>query len=428
MVCTISTVAVCPINSDNGQVLLIVGCAGSKPQASGQVMIKKQVAEPSGRKNGVMTHSWYSNPLDWPHIDRMILLAALIGMSPFLISGGIAWLYWVSPDLLNVPVALGYIALQAVYALLLIGLSWMAFYKRQHQDRWDAMEAIIVFSYPPAILVGAWLSGTSFTVGLLLLVLGVNVAAPLASAKRLKQAYLLSFPAFALILLLILSGHFRYAPLFAAIPVNADGTPKTFWLIFEFGVLIVTLGVLYIALLSVDRWSNREASFKLMSSEDSLTRLANRRTFLDRAEAEFQRALRKENRCLACILLDIDHFKQVNDQYGHPVGDEVLVEVARCLQTGARPYDEIGRYGGEEFILLLPDTSKADALLVAERIRALIEKLAVKVDGQVLGVTASLGLACYPSANVATLEHLIKAADDALYAAKNTGRNRVASV
>lgn len=355
----------------------------------------------------------------------MILLIMLIGLSPILISGGLIWLYLVAPESLNVPVAIGYLLLQSAYGALLLGLVVAALSKRRYQSQWQAMEIIIIYSFVTVIFIGGWLSGTSFTIAILLLVLGVSVAAPLASAKRLKTAYLVSLPVFVIILALILSGKFRYAPLFSELPIQPSGAPKTFWLVFEFSVVIITLAILYIALISVDRWSNREAYFKLMSTEDGLTRLANRRTFLDRAQIEFARAQRKSDRHLACVLLDIDHFKQVNDTHGHPVGDAVLVGVASCLLSGARPYDEVGRYGGEEFILLLPDTKPDEAQMVAERLRASIENTVIRTGDLALTVTASFGVACYPSSNVETLEALIKQADDALYQAKKVGRNQV---
>jgi two-component system, cell cycle response regulator len=161
-----------------------------------------------------------------------------------------------------------------------------------------------------------------------------------------------------------------------------------------------------------------------LSNTDHLTGLFNRRYMMDALEKEVQRSVRKGGQ-LALIMLDIDHFKSVNDTYGHLQGDIVLQRVATQLQKELRNYDCAARYGGEEFISILPDSSMKEALQVSERIRQSVQNLKFSGALSPLSVTASLGVACYPPSGVTSVDGFIKMADDALYRAKSNGRNRV---
>ncbi len=161
-----------------------------------------------------------------------------------------------------------------------------------------------------------------------------------------------------------------------------------------------------------------------LSYTDPLTRLYNRRYLMDALVKEFQRAGRKKG-FLSLALLDIDHFKAINDTHGHQQGDAVLTALAAVVQGELRSYDIVARYGGEEFIALLPDTSPADGIAVAERLRAAVERMVFPPPLGQLRVTVSLGVAAYPAGGIATVNDLIREADAALYRAKNGGRNRV---
>ncbi len=166
------------------------------------------------------------------------------------------------------------------------------------------------------------------------------------------------------------------------------------------------------------------AEVQLQSMTDSLTGISNRRHFFALAGREFQRAIRF-GRPLSAIMVDIDHFKQVNDTHGHAVGDQVIVEVARLCQTSIRAIDVLGRYGGEEFALVLPETDAHGACQLAERLRRRIVGTPINTQAGPLPITASLGVA---STQIAAddVNALIANADGALYAAKQAGRNRVA--
>jgi diguanylate cyclase (GGDEF)-like protein len=165
------------------------------------------------------------------------------------------------------------------------------------------------------------------------------------------------------------------------------------------------------------------AELQVQSITDSLTGLFNRRHLFALAEREFQRA-RRFGRALSVIMLDVDHFKQVNDRHGHAAGDQVLAEVARRLRGSIRAIDLIGRYGGEEFVLVLPETALPGAGLLGERLRLAIANTPVATLDGPLAITASLGIAS-TEPDVADVAALINRADQALYAAKQAGRNRV---
>lgn len=160
-----------------------------------------------------------------------------------------------------------------------------------------------------------------------------------------------------------------------------------------------------------------------LATVDSMTGLYNRRHFLVLSEAEWSRFQRYQ-RPLSMLMLDIDHFKSVNDRYGHAVGDEAIISVASACQRGKRNSDIAGRLGGEEFAILLPETDTEQARVVAERIRESIAAQFLSVHKVRFNVTISAGIAS-ASLSMSGIDALMRAADEALYQAKEAGRNRV---
>ena len=157
---------------------------------------------------------------------------------------------------------------------------------------------------------------------------------------------------------------------------------------------------------------------------DEKTKLHNYRFFKERIVEEFKRAARYSNP-LSCIMIDLDHFKEINDTLGHHIGDRVLEEFGRILTDQARETDLVVRYGGEEFIILLPHTDARRAVTVADRIRRATATRTFIADETPLKLTISCGVATYPAnPHIKDEEDLVRAADVALYAAKNAGRNR----
>ncbi len=161
------------------------------------------------------------------------------------------------------------------------------------------------------------------------------------------------------------------------------------------------------------------------ATHDSLTRLWNRSSIVSQLGRELARATR-ESRPLGVVMVDLDHFKLINDTYGHLAGDAVLREAARRMQSSIRKYDSVGRYGGEEFLILFPGCCEADTYAQADRLRKTLAQTEISVNDRSLRVTASFGVTTVMPGDIWTDEALIRTADEALYMAKKSGRNRVA--
>jgi len=227
------------------------------------------------------------------------------------------------------------------------------------------------------------------------------------------------------LMLLTVAGVLEYAPLLIRDPVGKQHV-SLFWVI-----SLVLCAVPFVAMvfalvtLVLVRWRAREARVLLLSATDVLTGLANRRALFEQVEHELART-RRSGASLSLCVLDLDHFKQVNDEYGHGAGDQVLVAVAQRLQQSLREVDLVGRIGGEEFVLLLPSTPATVAMGAMERCRQLIAATPVRLDdGTALAVTASFGVVSTRGDEGLGLTQLLARADEALYAAKRGGRNCV---
>ncbi len=197
-------------------------------------------------------------------------------------------------------------------------------------------------------------------------------------------------------------------------------------------VLNVISGLLVLSILLL-RWlpeaigerrsaEEHSAYLSRKAAVDGMTGLFNRSHFLIQAETEFERTQRYHHP-LSVLMLDIDHFKSINDRYGHDVGDRVIVEIANILRYMAREADLAARMGGEEFVVMLPETGIADAANLGERLRAAIAATPIQATGGLLTLTVSIGVG--GSDGNATVGEMLKQADLALYRAKSEGRNRL---
>lgn len=172
-----------------------------------------------------------------------------------------------------------------------------------------------------------------------------------------------------------------------------------------------------------DRLVQALEATRFEASHDSLTGLWNRAAMLEFLHGQFVRAGR-DGISLALVIADLDYFKQVNDSYGHLAGDEILRQVAKRLRKPVRPYDWVGRYGGEEFLIIAPDCTLANAHSMCERLREAVASKPFEVAGNKVRLTMSFGAATTAESGALDEEGLIRAADAALYLAKENGRNR----
>ncbi|MBF8258643.1 MAG: GGDEF protein [Actinobacteria bacterium] len=241
---------------------------------------------------------------------------------------------------------------------------------------------------------------------------------------------------------------FEYYSLIAPIPMPFENNALQHVFSYEMvkwaWVSITNFCIAFVGVFMMDTVRRREAQLHELAVKDTLTSLYNRRYFFHRLNSEIQRS-KRYGRTLSLIILDVDNFKRYNDRYGHPAGDKLLRGLAETMignirRSDAKPSYEVDiacRYGGEEFAVILPEAATVQGVAAAERIRATVETkgavvLAERIRQQVeksqfegvIGVTISIGVASYPDHGT-DAEALIKAADDALYVAKRTGKNRV---
>lgn len=235
--------------------------------------------------------------------------------------------------------------------------------------------------------------------------------------KGPKRLWLLGLQGFNVAALLFMEQAFPALILHIADPVAREIDRLS-----GFGLSLLLTGALVQAIISShDRLTER---FKALAVRDGLTGIFNRRFINERLEEELSLARRHGLEC-SVILVDIDHFKQINDQHGHQMGDEVLRHVARVMMQQLRKHDIVGRYGGEEFLIILPQTPMAGALIAAEKLRAAVASSSVGTPPVTCNLSAGLAScdgSCPPEAF--STQAILALADSRLYAAKDAGRNR----
>ncbi|MFP6844652.1 MAG: GGDEF domain-containing protein [Thalassolituus sp.] len=368
------------------------------------------------------------NPMDWRAIDRYILLSALVFLAPACFGISLWVTNVLAPEYLNQSLVPYMLWMYGIHILVLIGFIVEAFHRRHYADDWPFFESFIIGSYIVVILISGYLTGSHFTEGLLLIFLGVNITCTLANVNKIRFCYWLVMPTLLVMGIADFIPSVPYAILLEKPLILPDGHPVLGWLIVRALIVFILALLIYLCILAMKRWTERESLYQEMSTIDGLTRLSNRNFFINRGEEEIERAQKQHAHPmspLACIMIDLDHFKRINDKWGHHAGDEVLVTASKIMMDNARRNDEVGRYGGEEFAILLPNTNIKTAERIAERLRVKISETQVMVDGEIINVTASFGVACYPSDGVSGMGDLLKTADKALYEAKETGRNKV---
>ena len=358
--------------------------------------------------------------MNWSVLNKCILMLVLASLVHVI------WIVWkvfvlLSPELghwINLPLLRFQLGLNIFSLIVFIGLIYLCsvWRKNVRAQQWLPYLCVAIFvislcrdGYVIGVLSPATMISyiSLLTVGLVLF-------------KR-KIVYYALIPATLYLVLcgyLSLQGHFPYAPIF-----YLDSLPyqNMFWVVtmmYFIVPILITCLILFEILLS--QWRHREKLIQHLSQIDPLTNALNRRSI----SACLEKLERKPITSYALVLIDLDHFKRINDQYGHDKGDETLIKVSEILSQIIRDSDVVGRFGGEEFILILNNSSLEKAQIIAERCRQAIQQLQLISDaGEKIQVTASFGIAL--SNTQLRPQQLLSQADKALYEAKACGRNQV---
>ncbi len=367
------------------------------------------------------------NPLEWTDIEKTILI--FFPPIPFTLF----YIFRIR-NLLADPTLEPYISRPAlgvtqhflyfiVASFAVLMLLWLGLRRRVGEH--DLFVRVVIHSWFVAIAFGSYAVGPFSTPVLLGFMAGGMVVFLLFDARRASQGALVGMLVIVGTSLLERAGVLTYGPVFSHVVFDGRRPPDV-WIYLNLAFTIVlTSAVLGGIGLAMSLARARRVELDELLATDVLTGLANRRKLEELLEHEVTRARRFETP-LSVVMIDLDHVKQVNDTHGHLAGDAVLSAVGRTVQSELREVDGAGRYGGEELLLVLPGTNLEGARAAAERVRAAIAAQVVEHDGQRLTVTASAGCATLDPRRPRTAGELVQAADAALYAAKEAGRDRVA--
>ncbi len=367
--------------------------------------------------------------LDWTDRDKCLLLAVLANI---LESGFWVMLVYVAHytdfgqqyfasnglDIVNATFSGGLV----IWAFL---LGWGGWLRHRQKDPAIYTTTFLYLMLFPLISKMYLIGIFSSVPGVVFIGLGLT-GSILFSFKRMIGPSL--FVSALLLVLAYLTGsaQIEYAPLFSMLPITKEHVPGAWLGMTTFIVVPYVICIFALMYLLITRWNEREGQVRRLSNTDTLTGLPNRRSAYECMDSAVQEA-RDTAVPLAIIMMDLDHFKRVNDKWGHAAGDQVLKQVGQILKAQLRYNDLIGRVGGEEFLMLLPNTSRQDASAIVDRCRLAIANHRVALpDGKDIRITGSFGIhAVSDTRDETRFIDLIRLADKALYAAKENGRNRV---
>ena len=367
--------------------------------------------------------SFFQNQLlrNWTLLNKtMLILSLSIFINLFMLAWDLFVLYqpqfypWVNLAVIHTHLSLGMIFMSVFIGLLLLCHFCS-------QQRWveKFMPMLSVQLFTLVLLLHGYFVG-SFSPTTMVGYVGWACVGLILFDRKI--IYCALAPATIVLLLLNYLSTFAglpYAPLFNMEPMNQT-VMHPFWVMSMFFFLVpLMLVCLFLFEILLSQWRIREATIATLSRIDPLTNVMNRRSIANQLEQ-----LHQQRKALySVVLLDLDHFKHINDNYGHDMGDQVLIQVAECLAQHVREQDMIGRFGGEEFILLLPNTTTEQAQHVAERCRIALTELNFVYEQQPFSISASFGISS--SQNASEPQQIIRQADQALYAVKTAGRNQV---
>jgi diguanylate cyclase (GGDEF)-like protein len=367
------------------------------------------------------------DPLGWTAADKCLLIVGIMlpGVAMFALLGHLV------PNWLYLPPELHRDAMQFIDRLTLLAAgTWtttlvvgLILRRRAPENRVFVIVTVLHYSLTIAIYV--CLSGAFHSSGWILF-LGGAVVGFLLFGRTLTLLGIALFAATFGGAMWASEAGYLGDLILVTHPPPAHSAAWEGWLI-RMGISTLVFGGMTLALCSyvISLLRDREARLDLMSKTDGLTSLVNRRHFMSLLDAELKRGRRYQH-SVAVVMVDLDYFKKINDAHGHLTGDRVLVAVSTAMAEAVRDTDVVARYGGEEFVLLLPNTDRDGARELAERCRELIAATQIADERGLVEVTASLGIAAFPSdVSDPSADALLGAADAALYQAKEDGRNRV---
>ncbi len=372
-------------------------------------------------------HSKYGNPLEWTSAKKasFLLDVYFVGQCVYFVSLFFALNSDALRPAMNLEQAYQHLAYFKLLLLFtLIAVAGIKIVSRSCKD-------CVLYEHIAAQFFAITHVYYGYTIGLMALPTGVVLAGVPVLGFIVFNRKVVVFSSLSAIITVILFSFatfkdiLPYAPLAKSI-TQSNGQLEPTWMavyiFFAAPLLVIIFAITYYVL---HRWRLREEEVQFLSTTDSLTGLLNRRSIMERLE-HAKEISEKTCQPLAVIMVDLDHFKQINDTWGHSIGDCALQSAANALKSTIRQHDFVGRYGGEEFLVILPGLEAEQAQILAERIRIAVADTKVDVNPQVtLGVTASLGMCCCGLGRKLSLEDLIKQADMALYKAKHDGRDKL---
>ena len=362
--------------------------------------------------------------MNWRDIDKCYLILTLGGLA--FLSWVIWW--WVCGSISDIQVWINqpfYPILMKAYSLLTCGFFLLIILTKYLQANRTYVKIIPYFTiayFGIAFIFGGFCIGILSPATIAGYVSLVTLALILFERK---VVYLTSIPITCFILICIglsLTGKVVYAPIYSQQLQSMPLFENEFWvycMLFFYVPIFFTSIILFEILLT--QWRKREQTIQQISLIDPLTGIYNRRKISESIEAT-----KEQQQPFSIILLDLDYFKNINDRFGHDVGDMVLKQVASILNENIFEPDCVGRFGGEEFIILIHDSQLRQVINIAEQCRKLIEnEIIILEPNQTFKITASFGIAVSTNPFLSTKEEIIRQADQALYLAKRNGRNQV---
>lgn len=366
---------------------------------------------------------WEHEPLiNWNMLKKCILLLTLASLmsifgiiwDSFVLLNPITW-QWV-----NLPLVRSKLWTNIIMLFVFLSLIVPCYLYKDKKWVQEIIPILSVQIFTVLLCHTSYLIGSFSPATMVAYVSVVGVGLVLFDRKMIYCALIPATIALLFCNFLSMYGVLQYAPIFKLEVLN-QAQMHPFWVGSMFFFLLpILIACLLLFEILLKQWRIRETAIQVLSRLDPLTNVMNRRSISNHLERLHQ----QPNQLYSIVLLDLDHFKNINDHFGHSVGDQVLVELTKCLASNLRDRDMIGRFGGEEFILLLPNTKPAQAYSVAERCRVAIAELSfMSEDHQEFSISASFGISSTLSANEPHL--IISQADQALYAVKAAGRNQV---